>query len=357
VSILIAAGGTAGHIVPALAVAEKLRELSPSTEIIFCGVGKEIERKLIPKAGFELLEISFPPFRGKGIAGILSFLNAVPTGISRARKTLRSRGVTAVIGFGGYPSFAPMMAAWLLRIPRVLHEQNVQVGLANKLLEKISTRVFAVTGARGFSAADKVRFLPLPVRDSFRKIPALEAKPEITVLILGGSQGAVTVNTAALSLVPLFRENSVSVIHQTGTVDYERVRDGYASGSFAAAEVSPFIDDVADALERAHLVISRAGAMSVAEISAAGRAGVFVPLAIAGAHQKANIEELLERDAAVFVEQNEHLATNLKAAVESLLKQPSKIVELGARARQVSLTHGEASEEIIAQAVLSARSA
>ena len=348
--VLFVAGGTGGHIVPALAVAQKLKEIKPDSEIIFCGVGKEAERKLIPPAGFELIELPAPPFRGVSIPKKFFSLFGLLPSILKARKIIAKRKIDSVIAFGGYPSVCPFIAAWSLGIKTVLHEQNQQVGLANRLLEKFAKKVFAVTGAKGFANEDAVTFLPLPVRAEFRKIPSLELSGEPRVLVLGGSQGAKRVNDAVLELLPFFKEEKIAVFHQTGSADYERVRKAYEG--FERGEAVPFTNDVASALSNAWIVISRAGAMSVAEICSAGRAAIYIPLRIAGAHQSANIANCLNENAAICVNQDEELVTNLKRAISELTEDRQKILNLGLKARELSLKGNQASEDLLARAVL-----
>jgi UDP-N-acetylglucosamine--N-acetylmuramyl-(pentapeptide) pyrophosphoryl-undecaprenol N-acetylglucosamine transferase len=323
VRILIAAGGTGGHIVPALAVAEVLAELGH--EVSFVGVGKEIEKKLIKN--YPLAEISFPPFRGQGLGGIYRLVRAIPGAVMSARKLIRERQIDRVIGFGGYPSFAPIVAAWLLGIPRVLHEQNRVVGLANRWLSRIVSVVFATQGVRGFSVP--VIELPLPVRKAFREIPPLSGKEKPCLLVLGGSQGAVSVNTAVLSLGSFLKERGVGIIHQAGRVDYQRVKDGYASMG-VAAEVYDFVEDVAGLMARSTMIISRAGAMSVAEISASGRPAIYIPLPIAGGHQQDNCREVVARGEALLVLQDGALNENLRVAVLKMLDRVIQVNHLRA---------------------------
>jgi UDP-N-acetylglucosamine--N-acetylmuramyl-(pentapeptide) pyrophosphoryl-undecaprenol N-acetylglucosamine transferase len=344
--VLFVAGGTGGHIVPALAVAQKLKQLKPEVEIIFCGVGKEAEKKLIIPAGFELIELPAPPFRGVSISKKLTSLCGLPGTIFKARKIITSRKINSLIAFGGYPSVCPLIGAWTLGIKTVLHEQNQQVGLANKLLERFATKVFAVVGAKGFKHEGAVTFLPLPVREEFRSIPPLELNGEPRLLVLGGSQGAKSVNNAIIELLPYLREKKVSIFHQSGSADFERVTKAYEG--YERGQVAAFTNDVSTALKNAWIVVSRAGAMSVAENCASGRAAIYIPLKIAGAHQSANIELVMAKGAAICVTQDENLIENLKNVIDELLNNPKKLLEIGRNARALSLEGEQASEGIIA---------
>jgi UDP-N-acetylglucosamine--N-acetylmuramyl-(pentapeptide) pyrophosphoryl-undecaprenol N-acetylglucosamine transferase len=232
-----------------------------------------------------------------------------------------------------------------------LHEQNQDVGEANKKLEGYASKVFAVTGARGFNNPQKVTFLPLPVRAQFRKIAHYQPGKELKLLVLGGSQGAKRVNEAVSQMLPVIMRRGAHVVHQTGAADLERMKIAY--GEYSGAHVVPFIDDVAGALEWADLIVSRAGAMSVAEISAAGRAAIYVPLAIAGAHQSANIKQVVERGAALHVPQDESLDRKLQAEVERLIDSVELRKEMAAKALELSLEGNVASEDVLARELLS----
>lgn len=320
--ILIAAGGTGGHIVPALAVAEALTSLGH--QVTFVGVGKEIEHRLITE--YPLKSISFPPFRGRGPVGVFRFLRAVPGAVLSARRLIREEGFSRVVGFGGYPSFAPLVAAWLLGVPRVLHEQNRVVGLANRFLSRLVNVVFSVEGVSGFSVP--VVELPLPVRKAFREIPPLSGDEKATLLVLGGSQGAVAVNSSVLSLASFLNEQRVDIIHQAGKVDYPRVKDAYASMGISATVIE-FTEEVATLMARATLIISRAGAMSVAEITAAKRPAIYIPLPLAGGHQRDNCKQAVERGAALLVEQDERLNEKLLEAVKRVLAGELELTRSG----------------------------
>ncbi|MFN8389290.1 MAG: undecaprenyldiphospho-muramoylpentapeptide beta-N-acetylglucosaminyltransferase [Bdellovibrionota bacterium] len=353
--ILIAAGASGGHIFPAIAVADRLRS-ELEAEVVFVGVGKEIERKLIPAAGYRLEEVPFPPFSGSGWRGIVRMLVLLHPAISLARRLFRKERPDVVIGFGGYPAFVPIITAWLTRVPRIVHEQNTQVGIANKFLSLLANRVFAVTGAAGFpkSVAPRVVHLPNPLRETFFQVPDW-TPPDPTqpfqLLVLGGSQGAVSLNRAVLTIAPLLMRKNIALLHQTGEQDYENCSQTYERIGYSLATAVRFVDDVAAAYARAHLVISRAGAMSSAEIAASGRPAIFVPLVIAGGHQKQNVLPLLNAGAAMVIDQNDELAEKLGAALEQLMGDMPKLAQMGANARAVAKAGGQNVTVRIAAAV------
>lgn len=312
--VLIAAGGTGGHVFPAIAVAESLAKSDAEVDILCVGVGREVEKKIYAKFGFRYQVLPFVPLTGKGLKGIFNLLFALPVGFFRSVLLFLREKPDVVIAFGGYPSFLPIITAKIFRIPAYLQEQNQQVGLANKFLSRFVNKVFAVPGALGFHKSAEVVELANPVRAEFSAISDWK-EPEdcLNVLVLGGSQGAQSLNTAVMQLTEVFYQFGVRLVHQTGEQDFKRVSEAYAE--FEQLEAVSFIDDMSAALEKAHLVISRAGAMSVAEITAAKRPAIYVPLPIAAGHQAGNVKNVCEKHAAFLVPQNEEFENVLPKVV------------------------------------------
>lgn len=350
--LLIAAGGTGGHLFPALAVAEALRDQIPA-EVIFVGTGRELEQKIVGGAGFELRALSLQPVTGRGGLGVLKVLGLFPVRFFQAIRLVRSIRPTVVFGFGGYPSVLPVLAAFLLRIPRVVHEQNAEVGLANRLLGIVATKIFAAPGAQGFwlGADAKVTHLNNPVRKILSNIPDWsppEADAPLRVLVLGGSQGATSVNTAIVNLLPQLAKRSVSVRHQAGKADAERVRAAYEAFPDLHAVVEPFIDDMAAAYRDAHLIVSRAGAMSAAEIAECGRPAIFVPLPIARSHQRQNVTFLERFEAAVVVEQGEGFDQRLAETLLRLVDSRDTLAHMASQTRLAARQSTARSAEVVA---------
>ena len=212
-----------------------------------------------------------------------------------------------VIGFGGFPCFVPMICSWCLRVPRFLQEQNGRVGLANKLLSVIANQIFSVHGARGFLSKSSVKYIENPVREEFQNIARWEAPRDnsIVLLVLGGSQGASGVNNLLLESVSLLKKYNVRLIHQTGERDFSRVSSEYEKQGYTQARVGAFFDDVAGLLAESHLVISRAGAMAIAEITASRRPAIYIPFPGAGAHQEDNLLHVLSRKAGILFKEGQ----------------------------------------------------
>ncbi len=348
---IIGAGGTGGHIFPALSVAEELRHLD--FEILFVGIGRELEGKLIPAAGFELVTIPFVPVAGGGIRGLLRLLRRTPAALREGLRLFRARRPAVVLGFGGYPSFIPLVCAALCRVPRVLHEQNSRVGVANRVLSLIAHRVFAVSGAQGFLCSKQVAYLPNPVRTVFYEIPDLALPPAdqpLVIAVLGGSQGAQRLNSAVLKLSGFFEEHSIEVMHQCGERDYSRVSELYRAYGFKPRRLAPFATDIEQYYRDAQLVICRAGALTVAELCASGRPALFVPLPIAGGHQKHNAARMVEAGAAKCIDESEDLHLRLETELTRLINSRDLIAGMGRRARALALCDRQRPAVAIARA-------
>lgn len=353
--IFLAAGGTGGHIIPALAVAEALK--ARGVEVIFLGVGKELERKLIGSNGYRLEEIPFPAIYGKGLGGIIKALMSFPSSYWKARTLFAQEAPDAVLAFGGYPSFIPIFTALLQGVPRAIHEQNVKVGLANKILALFSRRVFAVPGAHGFFPASKRKLeaVPNPVRSVFYTCPSWEAPQRgepFSILVLGGSQGARKVNDAVMASAEILSKLNVKLVHQTGQADWERVRDFYQSSQLGFARAVPFLDNVVENFKAAHLVISRAGAMSVAEVLACGRPAIFIPLSIAGGHQADNVQLMLKAEACLMLEQNDALPTELAKLVHALIPDHARLARMASAAQSLARQGTETSAGFLAEQMI-----
>lgn len=338
--ILFAAGGTGGHINPALVLALVLKK-EFNADVRFVGTGRELEEKLIVGSGFPLQAVPFVAITGKGFSGVWQAIRIFPKSFLAVRRILVDFKPDVVVGFGGYPTVLPLLAAFFARIPTGIQEQNAQVGLANKFLSLLASRIFAVPEAKGFWRPEKnsaVFFRAAnPVKEEIYKIPEWKL-PEagINLLVLGGSQGAKTLNEAVLDLVEVFKAKKVNVLHQAGKAHYQEIVAAYRERNFPAVDVREFITDMPTAYREAHLIISRAGAMTVAEITAARRPAIYVPLAIARAHQRENIAGLVAAKTAICVEQsiNNDLSERLKVEVESLLNSPDELFAMVKRMRE-----------------------
>ncbi|AFV00691.1 undecaprenyldiphospho-muramoylpentapeptide beta-N-acetylglucosaminyltransferase [Simiduia agarivorans] len=296
-SALIMAGGTGGHVFPALAVAEALRAQGWDTQ--WLGTQRGIEARLVPQAGISLHTMQVQGLRGKGMLSLLKAPFNLMRALWQARRILRQCQPSLVLGFGGFASGPGGLMARLQGLPLVIHEQNARAGTTNRLLAPIATRVLEAFDS-GLKNAEQVGN---PVRESIRAIAVPQTRLEgrtgpIQVLVLGGSLGAQFFNQTLPSAFAKL-DKPVQVVHQTGEKWAEACQQQYAQAGFDAVRVQAFIEDMAAAYEQADLVICRAGALTVSEVACAGAAALFVPYPHAiDDHQTANARWLVERGAA-----------------------------------------------------------
>ena len=314
--IVIAGGGTGGHLFPGIAIADEFLHRWPNSRVLFITSGKKIEETVLAKTEFDTRLISVHGIKGKGIFTKLGSLFQLPKGLAEAIRLLAEFKPDVVIGMGAYSAGPVIVAAWMLRMHRVIHEQNSIPGLTNRLLATMAEKIYVSFPDTGFkrSVRHKVKFFGNPVRrdilasvdaDDPKEFPVDESRQLFTVLVLGGSQGAHSINMAVLdSLIHLQELNGAKrfcFIHQTGERDAEEVAKVYRQMKMAA-EVAPFFSDMAELYRRADLVICRSGATTVAELTVAGKAAVFIPFPFAtDDHQVLNAKALAEEGAAAMI--------------------------------------------------------
>ncbi len=335
--IMIMAGGTGGHVFPGLAVAEVLREKQRS--VVWLGTQRGLEARLVPQHGFEIEWVSIAGVRRRGLLAWLIAPFRVAAAIVQVLGTLRRRKPAAVLGMGGFASGPGGIAAWLARKPLLIHEQNAVVGTTNRLLARFAQRVFE--GFPGsFPASVAARCIGNPVRRSIARLAAprerrvLEPRSGTRLLVLGGSQGARALNRcvpAAIAKLPASVRPLVR--HQTGAA-LEEARESYASAG-VAAELEPFIEDMATAYAWADVVVARAGALTVAELTAAGLAAILVPYPYAvDDHQTKNAAQVVAAGAARLIPEAELSAERLASELRALLATPGRLLEMGEHARE-----------------------
>lgn len=347
--VLIMAGGTGGHIFPGLAVAEVLRQ--QNIPVRWLGAEGGMETRQVPAAGIDLDLVAIKGLRGKGMLRWLSMPLELLKAVLQARKLLQANRPDCVVSFGGYAAAPGGIAAWSKGIPVVVHEQNRVPGMTNKLLARIGGKV--LQGFPGtFSAKSKAEDVGNPVRAAVAALTPPELRMAgrtgaIRLLVTGGSQGAQILNKtvpAALALLPDSIEFEVR--HQAGARRVAEAVEAYADANITA-QIEPFIEDMAAAYAWADLVICRSGALTVAELAAAGLAAVLVPFALAvDDHQTRNAEYLAEAGAAVILPQSGINAERLAQALTPLMSDRQKLLEMACAARQQALPN--AAEKVVA---------
>ncbi|HXX67633.1 MAG TPA: undecaprenyldiphospho-muramoylpentapeptide beta-N-acetylglucosaminyltransferase [Polyangiaceae bacterium] len=336
-TIAIAGGGTGGHVFPAVAVAEALRALS-KVDVVFFGTERGLEARVVPERGFRLEMLRVEPLRGRGAGRALRAsavaLRATVESLSRVKRL----GPQAMLSVGGYAAGPVSLAAGVLRIPIAVLEPNSVVGLTNRILGPVARRAYiAWDDAAGAFRERALRPFGVPLRPGFTPRPYVSGSPSLKILVLGGSQGAALLNERipeSIARLASRRVPAPRVLHQAGRDREDRVRAAYARAGVREAVVTAFIDDVAGAIADADLVVSRAGAGAIAEITSIGRASLLVPLPhAADDHQTKNALALVQRGAAACLAQGEASAERLAGALERLLGDESARVSMADAAR------------------------
>lgn len=338
--MLIAAGGTGGHIYPGIAVAQEVMRRNAGSRVRFVGTARGLENRLVPKAGFELSLIESAGLKNVGLAARLKGLMLLPKSFLAARRLIREFKPDIVIGAGGYVSGPVLLTASLLRVPTLVMESNAVPGWTNRTLARFIDRATVSFEEALPFFKGKAIVTGNPVRREFFEIPAKSVEPErFSVLVFGGSQGARAINQAMVEALPHLDANRgrLAITHQTGEADFERVRRGYeAAGWLGAANVLRYIDDMVAAFAGADLIISRAGATTSAELVAAGRAAVMIPFPLAADdHQRRNAEALKKAGAVRMILQKELSGERLASEVNRLVESPELLAEMSERSRRL----------------------
>jgi UDP-N-acetylglucosamine--N-acetylmuramyl-(pentapeptide) pyrophosphoryl-undecaprenol N-acetylglucosamine transferase len=344
---ILAGGGTGGHVIPALAIAQELQKQC-GAEVLFIGTARGIENRLVPAAGFRLHLVEVGALNRVSLTTRLKTLFSLPRAVWESRRILSEFRPNVVIGVGGYASGPAMLAAILSRIPTLAFEPNVVPGFANRLVAPLvsAAAVHFTETAQYFRHAEVTG---VPVRQAFFEIAGMSARnSKPIVLIIGGSQGAHAINQMVIDSVEALRARlpEIHIVHQTGERDYNDAQAAYA-GLGGVAEAYRFIDNMPDFFARADLLLCRSGASTVAEVTAAGKPAIFVPFPrAADDHQKRNAETLQRAGAAVLLEESKLNRDSLVETVSLLLSDRARLERMGDAARK--LAHPNAARDIVA---------
>ncbi len=333
--VLIVAGGTGGHIFPALSVAKKLKEMGK--DVVFVSGKRKIEEEIFKKEPYKVYRIDARGFIGKSVSAKIYSLFKMVTSFINAFKILRKERPDCVFSTGGYISLPVVMAAWMMKKPVFMHEQNLRPGVANLLLSRFASRVFiSFKGGQSFFPKNKVVFSGNPVREEFYDVETKRKnKTHLGLLILGGSQGARVINELALYIIPelLKMLPELKVIHQTGPAFFEEVKKGYkeklGKRELKRLEVYPFIRNMAWAYSQVDFVISRAGATTIAELTVTRTPALLIPFPYATHnHQEKNAEYLSKRGCAILIRENELKFDKILEDLLFLFRNPDKLKEM-----------------------------
>jgi len=336
--VLIAAGGTGGHIYPGIAVANEIMRRDTDSEVLFVGTARGLEKKIVPENGFQLSLINSAGLKNVGLVGKIKGMSVLPKSFFEARRIIRQFRPHVVVGAGGYVSGPVLLMAAIMGVPTLVMDSNALPGFTNRRLARFvekATLTFEEAlpffGKKGVVTGN-------PVRGEFFDIPAKERTGELHVLIFGGSQGSRAINNAMADALSYLAEyvGRLTVTHQTGEADFEGIMTAYAGSKFAGSDIRPFISDLFVEFAKADLIICRAGATTCAEVSAAGKAAIMIPLPTAADdHQRKNAEALERAGAAKIILQNDLSGKSLADEIISLIESPATITEMESAAKSL----------------------
>lgn len=357
IHVVIMAGGTGGHIFPALAVATELR--SRGIQVSWLGTRRGLESQLVPTAGIDIDWLEIRGLRGNGALGWLAAPWRVTKAVLQALAALRRRGADGVLGMGGFAAGPGGVASWLLRRPLVIHEQNSVAGLTNRLLSRIATRVLQGFPNTFPDLRPAARYCGNPVRTDIAALPLPDdrfsgRKGPLRLLVLGGSLGAKVINQTVIAALTEFTTGQrPQVWHQTGERHLEDCLNGYRDAGIAADNrVEAFIDDMPEAYAWADLVLCRAGALTIAELAAVGVAAILVPYPFAvDDHQTHNAALLADAGAATLIQERDLDPAWLRSEIQRMTGDRNQLLNMAVTAR--SLARPDATTEV-ADALLDA---
>lgn len=355
--VVMAGGGTGGHLFPGIAIANEFRAQNPETRVCFISTGNPLEKSVLSKAGFDLECIQVAGIKGRGIWNQITSALKIPGAIFAAMRILKAFSPDLIIGLGSYSAGPVVIGAWLLRIPIAIHEQNILPGITNRILARFADRIFiSFENTQLDRNPAKVYWTGNPVRNEILqaadrvsgKTTPEAAMKRFTVLIIGGSQGAHRINMVMIeALKHLRKPDQLHFVHQTGAADENDVREAYRSNSINAT-ARAFFDDMAELYQMADLIICRAGATTVAEITALGKAAIFIPFPFAADdHQTLNASDLANDGAAELIFEQELDAEMLGAKINHYLDHQAELKNMAARARRYGKP--EAARDIVTE--------
>ncbi len=338
--IIIAAGGTGGHIYPGIAVAKEIVWRDAESKVLFVGTARGLETKIVPDSGFELALINSAGLKNVGLLGKLKGLAILPKSFLEARRLIINFQPNVVVGAGGYVSGPVLLMASLMRVPTLVMDSNALPGFTNRRLAPFVSKA-ALTFEEAVKFFGKKGVVTgNPVRKEFFDIPSKQRENnKFSLLVFGGSQGARAINSAVVESLKHLQsfKNQLQITHQTGETDFETVEKGYAENDWKTADVRRYISDMVSEFTKTDLIICRAGATTCAEVAAAGKAAMMIPLPTAADdHQRKNAEALVGKGAARMILQKDLSGESLAKEIIELIGKPEKITEMETSAKKLA---------------------
>jgi UDP-N-acetylglucosamine--N-acetylmuramyl-(pentapeptide) pyrophosphoryl-undecaprenol N-acetylglucosamine transferase len=331
---IIAGGGTGGHVFPGIAVAREMEKRFDRTRIIFIVGHRKMEMSILDRYGYEKQSIDVEGLKGSGLLRGAGVMARLPKGFYQSARVIRQVSPEVILGVGGYTAGPVCLAGRFLGVPTAIHEQNSYPGLTNRILARAVNKVLiSYEESREYFRSASIALTGNPVREELFVVrdSGSRVSSRFTILVLGGSQGAHAVNSAFVDALLSLRKRGLSpdVIHQTGNRDYERVQQEYREHALPG-EVMPFIEDMTGAYARADLVVSRAGATTLAEIAALGKASLLIPYPYAAnQHQDANARVLEQAGGAIVKREQDMSGEDLALELRKLMEQPERVADMG----------------------------
>jgi UDP-N-acetylglucosamine--N-acetylmuramyl-(pentapeptide) pyrophosphoryl-undecaprenol N-acetylglucosamine transferase len=349
--VVIAGGGTGGHLFPGLAIAQEFMARNKGNTVVFVSTGNPLERSVLDPTDFRLESVTAEGIKGRGLWNQVRSALKIPKGIIEALRILKNHKPDLTVGLGSYSAGPVVLGAWLLRTKIVLHEQNILPGITNRILAPFADRIYvSFDDTRGRFAPHKIRLTGNPVRrellNSHNAEAAAPGLDKFCVLIIGGSQGAHQINTTLVeALGHLTQKDGLYFVHQTGSADEQMVAEAYQRQN-VAAKVQAFFRHMGPLYKQADLIICRAGATTVAEVTAMGKAVIFIPFPFAADdHQTLNAATLADCGAAELVHEKDLRAEALAQKIEYYVSQPQALEAMAAKAGR--LGHPDAARNIV----------
>lgn len=335
--VLIAAGGTGGHIYPGIAVAKEILRRDRAAEVLFVGTSKGLENRIVPENGFQLSLINSAGLKNVGFAGKLKGLLVLPKSFLEARSLIKDFRPDVVVGAGGYVSGPVLLTAALMRVPTLVMDSNALPGFTNRRLAPFVTKA-ALTFEEALPFFGKKGVVTgNPVRQEFFEIAPKARGERLNLLIFGGSQGARAINNAMADALARLSPDALAVTHQTGEADCERIKEAYRRAGWEGADVRAYISNMVEEFARADLIVCRAGATTCAELAAAGKVALMVPLPTAADdHQRKNAEALERAGAARMILQKDLSGESLANEIINFIRAPEKIPAMEQAAKKLA---------------------
>jgi len=337
--VLIAAGGTGGHIYPGIAVAKEIMRRDAESKVLFVGTARGLESKIVPENGFELSLINSAGLKNVGFLGKLKGLLILPKSFLEARRLIKDFQPNVVVGAGGYVTGAVLLMASLMRVSTLVMDSNALPGFTNRRLAPFVTKAALTFEEAMPYFGNKGIVTGNPVRKEFFDIAPKQRGEKLNLLIFGGSQGARAINSAMVGALKHLQpfKNQLQITHQTGESDFATIEKDYAENGWETADVRRYISDMVSEFAKTDLIISRAGATTCAEVAAAGKAAIMIPLPTAADdHQRKNAEALVNKSAAKMILQKDLSGDVLAKEITGLLTSPERITKMEHAAKKLA---------------------